>query len=178
MRQRGFITLTMGLLIVIGLLTAGLGLVAKGYAKRGEQIEALEAERDGWKEVAATQAESIASLDAANRSNLTNVHDLATRLSEAIGKNQDTEAALAKARQEAANAKRAATQALDNLRKSRETLYAQDDDCRAWAAQPVCRAVSDSLRQQWSQVGTGDRIPVGFGRAGQTPTGADRPGAH
>ena len=177
MRQRGFLTLTMGLLIVIGLLTAGLGLVAKGYAKRGEQIEALKAERDGWKDLAETREVSISNLTTANDANFQNVRKLSDQLSNAIGKNQDTEAALAIARQEAANAKRAATQALDNLRKSRETLYAQDNDCRAWAAQPVCRAVSDSLRQQWGQAGTGGRIPVGFGRAGQTPAGADRSGA-
>ena len=177
MRQRGFVTLTMGLLIVIGLLTAGLGLVAKGYAKRGEQIEALEAERDGWKELAETRAQSVSNLTTANDANLANVKRLSEDLKDAIGRNQDTEAALAKARAEAAASKRAATMALDNLRKSRENLYAQDDDCRAWAAQPVCRAVSDSLRQQWGQAGTGGRIPVGFGRSGQTPTGGDRSGA-
>ena len=44
---------------------------------------------------------------------------------------------------EAAKAER--IRAAAHARQARETLYATDESCRAWAAAPVCRAVSDGL---------------------------------
>lgn len=52
-------------------------------------------------------------------------------------------------------------------REQRRTLYATDATCAAWAAAPVCGAISDQLRAQWA-----DRASSTAGGSGKAGAGA------
>lgn len=172
-RTKGIIT-SAGLWLLFGvLLVSGVGLLWKGYTARGERIQELEQQVSDLQSLADTRAESISNLTKANDANYENVLDLRERLESAIGQNRATEQRITEARQALAASKRAAAMALDALRHDREKTYVEHDDCRAWADQPVCPAIAERLREQWSQAGAGDGPPIGFSRGAGSAVRAD-----
>lgn len=98
--------------------------------------------------------------------------DLAQRLNACIRSSEtaaESERA-ALAQRDAATLERDAAQRA--AREQRRTLYATDSTCAAWAAAPVCGAISDQLRAQWAdRASTAAR---GSGKAG-TDHGAKQP---
>lgn len=108
----------------------------------------------------ATQKETIAGLERANRSQreaiaeyrianreLTEAVDQAVGMFEAeSARNRVLATELETTRRALAAQREHTYRALDNLRRARETAYANDPDCRAWADAPVCGAVSRSVR--------------------------------
>lgn len=142
---------------------------AKQAAEASADIEATKAEvfLDKLRELAQTNGQQRGVVD-----------DLAHRLKSAIGQAQATARVLADVieQRDAAHAERDRT--LAQLTQLRETLYANDPSCATWGARPVCGALSDSLRDQWTRARTGagpagDAGPGGGGRG--AAAGADRP---
>ena len=167
-------TLTLWL-IVGGLLVSGVGLLWYGYTSRGEKIELLTVDRDGWKALAESRAETVSRLTTANESNVASVRELSAKLSEAIGQANAADAAAARAIASQRQAERAARIAMDTLRHERERAYAQDE-CREWAEAAVCGPVADGLRRQWSGQGYGGD-GRGTGAGGSAPVRPAAPGS-
>lgn len=96
-----------------------------------------------------TVNEAMAQAITANRSNVAVITDLQQRLSDAVGRRQEVQAALAKAEADRDAARAARNAATAALNAQREKTYANDPSCAAWGARPVCGAISDGLQQQW-----------------------------
>jgi hypothetical protein len=174
-KRNGFaMTLTLWL-IVGGLMVSGFGLLWYGYTSRGEKIELLTVDRDGWKVLAESRAETVSRLTTANESNVASVRELSAKLSEAIGQANAADAAAARAIASQRQAERAARIAMDTLRHERERAYAQDE-CREWAEAAVCGPVADGLRRQWSGQGHGGD-GSGAGAGGSAAVRPATPGA-
>lgn len=93
--------------------------------------------------------QAMAQAVTANRSNTASILDLQQRLSDAVGRRQQVQAALAAAEAERDAAKAARNAASAALKAEREKTYATDPSCSAWGARPVCGAISNGLQQQW-----------------------------
>lgn len=98
--------------------------------------------------------EALAAAATANTSNTAVIKDLQQRLSDAVGRRQEVQAALAKAEADRDAARAARNAATAALNAQREKTYANDPSCAAWGARPVCGAISDGLRQQWQDAAT------------------------
>ncbi len=143
----------------LALVIVGMGvkmrLDASAHAVRisaySSALAKMTANRDQYRSLAEQRGERIQQVNGANRSNLTTIATLEDKLEQAVGQEQQTAAALAKAITERNAARSARDSALDKLRKDRETTYATDPTCADWGARPVCAAISDSLQLEWDQ---------------------------
>ena len=91
-------------------------------------------------------------LDAAkgtNRNNAKTIAELAERLDAAITEAERLDELLAEAADTLHTTRAARDRALAQLTTQREQVYASDPSCAAWAAGPVCAAVSGSLFELW-----------------------------
>ena len=130
-------------------------LVVQWGVHKGAVGSARAAVADAKAAVAAADAKltvsnrALAEATTANRSNTASILDLQQRLSEAVGRRQQVQAALAAAEAERDAAKAARNAASAALKAEREKTYATDPSCSAWGARPVCGAISNGLQQQW-----------------------------
>lgn len=148
------------LLIAIGVLLLALAVLTALYTSRGATL-AAQAETIRAQEATITTArDTILAAEAANQAAMATIADLNTRLADAIGQNQRVEEANAAARAALAKAQRDRNRYLAELNRLKEATYATDPDCAEWGARPVCPAISDQLRDQWT------RSSLGGGEAG------------
>lgn len=81
----------------------------------------------------------------ANAGNMATINAQRDALDACVGLDQFVARLAEKASADYEAAKAERIRAAAHARQARETLYATDESCRAWAAAPVCRAVSDGL---------------------------------
>lgn len=141
------------LLIAAGALAAALMVsiwqtksANRALANANTTIAAQQETIAGLERANRSQREAIAEYRIANRE-LTEAVDQAVGMFEAENQRNRVLATELETTRRALAAQREHTyRALDNLRRARETAYANDPDCRAWADAPVCGAVSRSVR--------------------------------
>lgn len=101
-----------------------------------------------WRINAAESESAETKLDAAteaNAGNMSTINAQRDALDACVGLNQFVERLAAQATADYEAAKALRDQAAADRRAARSKVYANDPTCGAWAAGPVCRAVSDGL---------------------------------
>lgn len=95
-------------------------------------------------EAEAADAQIAAAVDA-NAGNVATIEALRNAVDACVGQEQHLADLAAQAADDLAKAEAERAEAARLSKLNRERIYAADPNCRAWAAAPVCRAVSDSL---------------------------------
>lgn len=162
------------LLIALAVMTVLAGAASFIAWNRGTTIDAQQVTID-------TQEGRITSLTADNQTlkdandHQTGVIDtLAEKFKALVGKNQELETA----RADAVKGKEAAVAKLNryqsSIQQQRQVIYANDANCKDWAARPVCPAVSDSLRDEWQKANDNSGENPAAGNP-NPPIGGNRP---
>lgn len=167
------------LYIIAGLLALNLAqgtaffVQSKLLDAEKTKVTAVQTERDSARSESAEKSDQLRALARVNEANRGVADELARRLKEAVGQEQQTQSILAKAVAERDTARRARAAAETKLSQQRQVTYATDPTCREWGARPVCAAISDSVWQQWEAARSG--ADAGPDRGGsEAPAGAHR----
>jgi len=107
-----------------------------------KQLESVKAERDG-------KIAEVQTLTTANGKWEEVTQTLRTDLATANKTNQLVQEAADRATAALVSAKKQRDRTLRQLTEAKEKLYAVDQACNSWGAQPVCRGVTVSLQSAW-----------------------------
>lgn len=146
------------LLWACGILLLACGLLATRMAITDAQhttaLTAETARADAAEILASNRMLGINSLKHANQTQQEVTQDLQRRLSDAVGKAQQTQQALADAEAQRDAARKARDQTQAQLRAAMEKSYANDPNCAAWGRTAVCAGVSDGMFEAWTTAGS------------------------
>lgn len=146
--NRILVYVAMALLLACGVLAASLRVES---SKHKAEAAVLTGERDIAIVYRDAYKAKVIELAKVNSANAAATDELAKRLSDEVGRKQDTAKALADAERSRDQARTARDLALNTIRDQREQTYATDSTCSAWAAAAVCGPVTDGVLQQWRQ---------------------------
>lgn len=138
------------LLIACGVLLLALTVVTALYVGRGQTIDAQAATITQLQGQVTAANEAVATAKQVNTNQTAKIKSLVSRIGELVGQAHDLEQARRKALAERDRARQERDRRHREVQQLKEKIYATDQDCADWGARPVCAAITDQLRLEWS----------------------------